>query len=138
MPESPLYAFLANHWIHINFMCALSRKLQSKAADCLRKISDKSFDQETLESLLIAIREASPKSSSTREMADFVAHADRDRGLVFEHLATFKIAGIQTKEGRRVCIYPSNSIDGYILIDDLASTVRALGLDGKAIDDNRQ
>jgi hypothetical protein len=118
-------------------MGKLSLKSKSKAEKYLRQIADPSFDQDTLESLLISIRPSLPEGS-TREMADFVAHPERVKGLVFEHLATFKITGLQTRAGRIALMAPSSPMDGYMLIDDLKRDVRALGLDVKAISKNRK
>jgi len=47
-------------------------------------------DEDDVYATLILLRECSSKSSPLREVADFIAHRERDRGAVFQYLSDTK------------------------------------------------
>jgi len=115
----------------------LSAKSKSDIMHSLKKIAEKQFDQETLQSLLITIREYAPKGRLTREIGDFIAHPIRDKGIILEHLSKFSIKSSPPKDGKQVIsISVAMPLHGKCLIEDLRKVVVDLGMDTKPIDDN--
>src|SRR5665213_1447827 len=115
----------------------LSAKSKSDIIHCLKKIAEKQFDQETLNSLLIPIREYAPKGRLTREIGDFIAHPIRDKGIILEHLSKSTIQSFPQDGKQVIRIGIPMPHHGNCLIEDLRKVVVDLGIDPKPIDDNR-
>lgn len=64
----------------------MDRKARSLLEGCLRKIAAGDFDERDLSYLLIALRGSAATTFPIRELADFVAHRERDRGLISEYV----------------------------------------------------
>lgn len=58
-----------------------SIKIKMSIIKNLNSIQNKEFDESNIKELLIDIREFIPQFDILREIADFVAHPSRDRGL---------------------------------------------------------
>lgn len=54
--------------------------------DLIRKIEDSTFEASDIKLLLIDIRELVDQRSFTKELAHFIAHPKRDKGLCYEYL----------------------------------------------------
>ena len=54
------------------------------------RVMQGAFSEEDVFVLLVLLREYAPNASPVRECADFVAHRERDRGLVFNYLQRTK------------------------------------------------
>jgi hypothetical protein len=73
----------------------MSIKVKQGLTKCLNQIADGTFDEETIRSLLILSREHLPYDGLIKELAHFVAHTRRDRGMFHKKLnnryAKFKL-----------------------------------------------
>ena len=102
----------------------------------LDKIKQVQFDQETLTGLLMTIRESAKQGSLTREIADFIAHPERDRGIILGQIGQLKF-GIDVVNGRqRMKIILPNPRDGAELVKDLCATLKSIGEDTGPIERN--
>ncbi|HUD47054.1 MAG TPA: hypothetical protein VMR33_09500 [Candidatus Baltobacteraceae bacterium] len=118
-------------------MAGILQKVKSDATHCLKKIADKTFDQETVKSLLMAVRENAPEKSLTREMANYVAHPNRQRGLLLNNASKLDVKMLAAQPGRvRFKVSTSIGTDADRLVKDLASVVSGLGLDDKPVHEN--
>jgi hypothetical protein len=59
----------------------MSIKTKNTITKCLSKIENKSFDEDTVRTLLIVSREHIKGDGLIKELAHFVAHSDRDKGM---------------------------------------------------------
>lgn len=64
----------------------MSIKVKQGLTKCLNQIADGTFDEETIRSLLILSREHLPNDGLLRELAHFIAHTKRDRGIFHKKL----------------------------------------------------
>jgi len=80
------------------------------------KIKSDKFDQETIKGLIISIREFSQTGRYTREIGDFVAHPQRERGLLFENVDN------SGWEGNTLHIVMP--VEGNTLVNDLKETIK--------------
>jgi len=73
----------------------MSIKVKHGLTKCLDQIADETFDEETIRSLLILSREHLPNDGLIKELAHFIAHTTRDRGMFHKKLnnryAKFKL-----------------------------------------------
>lgn len=78
----------------------MSVKIKQALANCVGQIKNKTFDEDTIRTLLIVSREYLDESSGVlKELAHFIAHPIRDRGIchakVNNRYAKFKLADDQ-------------------------------------------
>jgi len=107
-------------------------KSKSDAIHCIDQIAANQFDQETLKSLLIALRAAAPVGTWTKEIADFVAHPEKDRGIIAKHLKQFKVDVIPGAKTRIRILLPA-PVHANCLVDDLCHVASGVGIDVKPI-----
>ena len=78
----------------------------------MHEINDRTFDQDTIKLLLIELREYLPASSKFKEIAHFVAHPKRDRGIILDKVSysyrRFKVLYFQTESHPHPIIDPNN------------------------------
>ena len=75
---------------------------RAQIIQCINQIDSGTFDENTVRSLYIHLREparARP-SSLTREIGDFFAHPERDRGLVKNHIEPVVDQVVEKESGR--------------------------------------
>lgn len=102
--------------------------IQSKVTQLIKnrltEIDKGNFSQDTVKLLLIELREYVPKKSAIRDISDFVAHPERDRGIILDSVnyaynrsrVLFRqIEGSKTKRGLE--------LDINIIPEDIYDTV---------------
>ncbi|EDY83348.1 hypothetical protein VDG1235_2974 [Verrucomicrobiia bacterium DG1235] len=66
------------------------KKIDASLKAHWRSIKSGTFDQDTIKSLFLTIREIAPRNSLARDLGDALAHSDRNRGIVFEQIGIFR------------------------------------------------
>jgi hypothetical protein len=117
-------------------MKTIAPKSKADAEHCLEQIANKTFDQETLKCLLMAIRECAPERTFAREMGHFVAHPVRTKGLVFDHLGIYNATTYRIPGKTVIRMALPAPMHGSRLIADLVKVVSDIGIDAKPIHDN--
>ncbi len=82
------------------------------------------FDQDSVKSFLISIREMKGLSLWLRELGDFIAHSSRFKGKAIKHYSLFSIK----KDGGRTSIFIPVPKKAEELIDDLHPVFEAVDL----------
>ncbi|MCS4162945.1 hypothetical protein M2419_000008 [Sphingobacterium sp. BIGb0116] len=62
-------------------MNTISVKVKQAIESCLLKIKERTFDEDTIRTLLISTREYIKIDSIIRELAHFIAHPTRNQGI---------------------------------------------------------
>jgi hypothetical protein len=119
---------------------AVVKWISDKSASDIRfhwsRIKDGCFDQDTLASLLVAVRQRAAKGGPTREIGDFIAHPSRDRGILLEHFESVKLM-VDGTESNRITIGTTKQLhlsipqplSPAVFIDDLGETLIKLQVD---------
>lgn len=97
----------------------------------LMKISEGSFDEETIRSLYTHVRQHSVKDGYTRDIADFFAHPAKTKGKLWNQLRPTVKA---FREWERLHLRPdgqpkANAIPHTVIMCDLNSELKSLGLE---------
>lgn len=71
---------------------SISDKAKADLTYYWSKLKDNSFDQDTIKNLYISARESMPPKSFIREIGDFVAHNERNRGKTYKTHRLLEIA----------------------------------------------
>jgi hypothetical protein len=100
----------------------MTHKAEAQINYCLKKIEADTFDQETIATLLINLRDFVPKDSFTRELGDFIAHPEKDRGIALSHVEVFEMKTVNGK----ICMTIPLPTEGDTLIAELQTSVAAL------------
>ena len=80
-------------------------KTEADTRHFLSRIAAREFDQETLASLLIAIRFYIPKKGLSREIADYVAHCVKGYGMIIA-----RYDGLSIEVNPSSAVWPSAKI----------------------------
>jgi hypothetical protein len=65
----------------------MDAKEQSLVRDIHRKVTEHTFHERDVLALLILLRAWAPQKSAVHELADFVAHREKDRGGLKDYVA---------------------------------------------------
>lgn len=110
----------------------LQHEIDIQITRILMKMSgDGSFDEESVRSLYTHVRQHAAKNGYTRDIADFFAHTERDRGKIHDQLRP-KVKAF--REWERLQFRPdkqpkANTIPHTVIMNDLNSELKSLGLE---------
>ena len=90
------------------------------------QIKNGSFEQEGLSLLLVALRNYITPTSLIRELGDFLAHPEKDRGLIFDCVRSNRI------EGDTIHASIVTEFDGYEMPRELGRVLKLLNVDTQA------
>ena len=80
----------------------MSVKVKQAITNCLIKVGNKSFDEDTIRTLLIVSREHIKTDGLIKELAHFIAHTERNQGIFHKKInsryAKFKLVEEQVKK----------------------------------------
>ena len=105
----------------------VSPTLRLQLSTCILSIDRGEFDEDTIRSTFIHIREHAISGSLTREIGDFFAHPERDRGLAHSRIAPIVDAFDRFSRGESVSI-TIKAISHRAILDDLNTNLAKLGV----------
>ncbi|MGE0031674.1 MAG: hypothetical protein AB7T20_11190 [Steroidobacteraceae bacterium] len=101
--------------------------LLTQISDCLQRIGRLDFDAPTIRSLYTLLRQQAPPKSITRDIADFFAHPERDKGPI--HGSARKlVTDLTTAYVTKTTSFTVSPIPHSQIITDLNSVIDAVGL----------
>ena len=93
------------------------------------RINDRSFEENDVHSLLILLREHSKRNTPVREVADFIAHREKDRGLIHKYILKSRTEFNKAYKNQSYQLTVKEVFSEEELLDSINKTLNKLGFD---------
>lgn len=107
----------------------MSAAFKIRLVECLYRIKALNFNENDLRSLYLLLREKSDPNSYTKEIANFFAHPDRDRGLIHKSIELI-VNGINSALNKRPYNFTVAPISHIEIMRDLNREIWKHGIPG--------